>query len=154
MIHFLPFLAIFDHFWLFFSPPWILGFLKHLCKEPDIYIYPLAMAPAKKSPLILNYFYFHSFFRRFHPLTLRWAEKPSLFIDINGFYWCSPSCGLFCSFCSFWGPTKPLCALWLLCGGPIMTPKGAKHPQISPPQLQNSGTLKNMNMLKNEAPQY
>ncbi len=35
---------------------------KHLHKEPDVYIYTLAMAPAKKTPLILNSFHFYSFF--------------------------------------------------------------------------------------------
>ena len=46
--------------WPFLGPPWALGFLKHLHKEPDVY--PLAMAPAKKTPLILNSFHFYSFF--------------------------------------------------------------------------------------------
>ena len=45
-----------------FEPPWALGNLKHLCKEPDVYIYPLAMAPAQKKPLILNCFCFYLFF--------------------------------------------------------------------------------------------
>ena len=31
-------------------------------KEPDVYIYLLAMAPAKKTPLIVNSFHFYSFF--------------------------------------------------------------------------------------------
>ena len=31
-------------------------------KEPDVYIYPLVMAPAKNTPLILNSFHFDSFF--------------------------------------------------------------------------------------------
>ena len=35
---------------------------KHLHKEPDVYIYTLAMAPAKKTPLILNSFHFYSSF--------------------------------------------------------------------------------------------
>ena len=35
---------------------------KHLHKEPDVYIYTLAMAPAKKTPLILNSFHFYLFF--------------------------------------------------------------------------------------------
>ena len=45
-----------------FGPPLALGFLKHLHKEPDVYIYPLAMTPAKKSPLILNSFCLYSSF--------------------------------------------------------------------------------------------
>ena len=56
---FRSFLAISGHFW---PPPWALGFLKHLHKEPDVYIYPLAIAPAKKTPLIFNSFHFYSFF--------------------------------------------------------------------------------------------
>ena len=142
--------------------------------EPDVNIYPLAMAPPQKTLLILNSFHFHSFFLGwffyggfftklgpfwtdaggknsstydhiklgpwFHPLTVRLTQKPSLFIGFNGFYWFSPSCGLFCSFCSYWVPTKPLQALWRFCGGPRMTPEGAKPLQISPPQLQNLGT--------------
>ena len=51
-IDFLPLLAIFGRFW---APP------KYLQEEPDIYIYPLAMAPTKKTPLIFNSFHFHSF---------------------------------------------------------------------------------------------
>ena len=66
-IDFLPLEVIFGYFWPFlavFAPPLpsALGFLEHLHKEPDIYIYPMAMAPAKKTPLILNSFHFHSFF--------------------------------------------------------------------------------------------
>ena len=64
-IDFLPLVVIFGHFWPFlavFGLPWALGFLKHLHKKPDAYIYPLAMLPAKKTPLILNSFHFYSFF--------------------------------------------------------------------------------------------
>ena len=62
--HFWPFLAIFGCFW----PPWAHGFLEHLNKEPDVYIYPLAIAPAIKTPLILYsiHFYF-SFVVNFLP---------------------------------------------------------------------------------------
>ena len=64
-IDFLPLVVIFGHFQPFlavFGPPWALGFLEHLHKEPDVYIYPLAMAPAKKTPLVLNSFHSYSFF--------------------------------------------------------------------------------------------
>ena len=36
-------------------------FLEHLHKDPDVCIYPLAMALAKKTPLILNSFHFYLF---------------------------------------------------------------------------------------------
>ena len=65
-IDFPPLVVIFCHFWPFLAafgpPPWALGFLEHLHKEPDVYIYPLAMAPAKKTPLVLNSFHSYSFF--------------------------------------------------------------------------------------------
>ena len=48
---FWPFLAV-------FGLPWALGFLKHLYKRPDAYIYPLAMAPAKKNTLNFVFFSF------------------------------------------------------------------------------------------------
>ena len=64
-IDFLPLVVIFGHFWPFlavFELPCALGFLKRLHKEPDVYIYPLAMTPAKKTPLIFNSFNFIHFF--------------------------------------------------------------------------------------------
>ena len=133
----LPLEIIFGHFGPFLGPPWALGFLKHLHKEPDVYIYPLAMAPAKKPRLILNYFHFYSFFfgrivsgrffsllcqfwtliggknssvydhiklgPYFHPLTVRLAQKPSLFSNFDGFYQFSPSCGHFWPFLAIFG---------------------------------------------------
>ena len=62
---FYRFFPFYGHFWPFlviFGPPSALGFLKHLHEEPGVYIYPFAMAPAKKTPIILNSFHFHLFF--------------------------------------------------------------------------------------------
>ena len=147
-IDFLSLKVICYHFWPYravFGPPWALGILKHLHKEPDVSIYPLAMAPAKKTPLILNSFHFHSFFfgvvvsgrfftllgpfwtpaggknpskydhikpsPYFHPLTMRLAQKPSLFSDFDGFYRFTLSWGHFWPFLAisghFWAPLSP-----------------------------------------------
>ena len=64
-IDFLPLVVIFGHFQPFlavFGPPWALGFLEHLHKEPDVYIYPLSMAPAKKNLQFWIHFIFIYFF--------------------------------------------------------------------------------------------
>ena len=62
-IYFLPLVIILFFFSAVYAhPPWALGFLEYLHKEPDVYIFPLAMAPAKKTPLILNSFHFYLFF--------------------------------------------------------------------------------------------
>ena len=144
-IDFLSLEVIFGRFWPFLAPPWALEFLKRLHKEPDVSIYPLAMAPAKKTPLILNSFHFHSFFfgvvvsgrfftllgpfwtpaggknpskydhikpsPYFHPLTMRLAQKPSLFSDFDGFYRFTLSWGHFWPFLAisghFWAPLSP-----------------------------------------------
>ena len=151
------FFAIFCRFWASLSPAWALGFLKHLCKMPDVYIYPLAIASAKKTPLILNSFHSYSFSwvwffsgqfdtflgllwtlagdensskydhiklgPWFHPLTVRLAQKPSLFIYLNGFCRFSPSCGLFCSLCSFLGANKAIPSALTTSWGPHSDPR-------------------------------